>query len=660
MFADLVQKAKEVALYVRNHHVSMALFRRYSPKLSLSWPAVTRFACNNLMIHRLLKVKNALEMVVIDPAWIEYVSSLFNRQNGPRAHAKASQTPAMGVAWLTMNKLKKHVFGPRNEPFNMPPEIVDRLESSFLARWKKMTTDLHYAGALLNPYLANNKEIQNDESRGPYSPLEAGEICNSNLLPHQWWNRVGGQSLPQIAKRILAQTCSASSCERNWNMYSFEHSKSGNRLGVKKAEDLVYIYTHSRLLRGPAGPDPIRWYDENVHSVESDPDGSLPSNTEDEGLDSNNEGYNWLGGDWENLAGNNNPTSPANRPVRDNLANNEDNGGAPDDHFHNVYGDPVDPFVFNEVDTKPIPSAMELSNDNHAQEAESNVDGLALRGIIDHNDNIPEDPFVDSEDSRGNGPLLDGHGIGIAERDASPKDGNAVNNIGNNNKSVEPVATTESIKVLRNIESELQTTEPDMEEDVRIQTLFRRPPGHSTSLVGRTLLNLKKKSPSTSFLPPLHRSACGLSGVVDRVILAPQLPSARVGSSTMGSRSGTHGGRSNAPLPFFTGPWQSEILERVIGAKGNRFKNMDGVTDKRKNARVKRLVNTASSAGADLQVRNLNSEIEEYVAPTSKIPAETFSSSGDDADDEDCDEVPGDNTVVLHGVPTPQNRRRSN
>lgn len=91
MFADLVQKAKEVALYVRNHHVSMALFRRYSPKLSLSWPAVTRFACNNLMIHRLLKVKNALEMVVIDPAWIEYVSSLFNRQNGPRAHAKASQ-----------------------------------------------------------------------------------------------------------------------------------------------------------------------------------------------------------------------------------------------------------------------------------------------------------------------------------------------------------------------------------------------------------------------------------------------------------------------------------------------------------------------------------------------------------------------------------------
>jgi hypothetical protein len=34
----------------------------------------------------MLKVRDALERVVIDPRWNEYVRTLFNRQNGHRAH----------------------------------------------------------------------------------------------------------------------------------------------------------------------------------------------------------------------------------------------------------------------------------------------------------------------------------------------------------------------------------------------------------------------------------------------------------------------------------------------------------------------------------------------------------------------------------------------
>jgi hypothetical protein len=41
-------------------------------------------------ISRMLEVKNALEQVVIHPRWTEYVQSLFNRQNGNRAHSLAS------------------------------------------------------------------------------------------------------------------------------------------------------------------------------------------------------------------------------------------------------------------------------------------------------------------------------------------------------------------------------------------------------------------------------------------------------------------------------------------------------------------------------------------------------------------------------------------
>jgi hypothetical protein len=165
------------------------------------------------------------------------------------------------------------------------------LEENFTKRWNMMLTDLHYAGALLNPYLKDVLEIQEngdakcalnkvvrklcailgigfndamvelteyEERRGPYSPVEAPDIREAHMEPHQWWHRVGGNVLPKITKRIFSLRCSASSCERNWSMYSFVHNKSHNRLMVDKAEALVYIYTNLKLLRQRPGADPMR------------------------------------------------------------------------------------------------------------------------------------------------------------------------------------------------------------------------------------------------------------------------------------------------------------------------------------------------------------------------------------------------------------------
>jgi hypothetical protein len=78
-FKDLIQKAKRVCIYMRNHHVTMALFREHSLRKSLIVPAETRFACQFLMISRMLEVKNALEQVVIHPRWTKYVQNLFNK-----------------------------------------------------------------------------------------------------------------------------------------------------------------------------------------------------------------------------------------------------------------------------------------------------------------------------------------------------------------------------------------------------------------------------------------------------------------------------------------------------------------------------------------------------------------------------------------------------
>jgi hypothetical protein len=41
------------------------------------------------MIAHMLEVKDSLERMVIDPRWNEYVSTLFNQQNGHHAHTLA-------------------------------------------------------------------------------------------------------------------------------------------------------------------------------------------------------------------------------------------------------------------------------------------------------------------------------------------------------------------------------------------------------------------------------------------------------------------------------------------------------------------------------------------------------------------------------------------
>jgi hypothetical protein len=230
--------------------------------------------------------------------------------------------PEMGKAWLTMNNLKKHIFNLQNPLFNLLGRIIATLEENFMKRWDMMVTDLHYTGALLNPYLKDVMEIQengdakralnrvvhklcailgvrfNDamvelteykERQGPYSLVEAPDIREAHMEPHQWWHRVGDNALPKIAKRILSLTYSASSCERNWSMYSFVHSISRNRIGIDKAEALVYIYTNSKLLRQKPGANSVHWYDNNIFSKDSDLDDN-GEETESEGNDDDGDG----------------------------------------------------------------------------------------------------------------------------------------------------------------------------------------------------------------------------------------------------------------------------------------------------------------------------------------------------------------------------------
>jgi hypothetical protein len=97
-------------------------------------------------------------------------------------------------------------------------------------------------------------------------------------VAHVWWFISGsvGKLLPHIARRILVQVVSLSSCERNWSSYSFVQSKARNRLLSSRAEDLVYVYTNSRVLNQNVpftNEAATEWYMQTVVSEDSDFEG---------------------------------------------------------------------------------------------------------------------------------------------------------------------------------------------------------------------------------------------------------------------------------------------------------------------------------------------------------------------------------------------------
>ena len=62
----------------------------------------------------------------------------------------------------------------------------------------------------------------------------------------KWWEAFGAcnPNLRRLAIRVLSQDSHASSCERNWSIFSLIYTKRTNRLTRAHVEKLVYIHTN--------------------------------------------------------------------------------------------------------------------------------------------------------------------------------------------------------------------------------------------------------------------------------------------------------------------------------------------------------------------------------------------------------------------------------
>jgi hypothetical protein len=168
--------------------------------------------------------------------------------------------PCMGNVYMIMRTLCHHITALHNAPFNMPSDFMEPFEVALRNREALVASDLHYAGTLLNPHLIKNMELHDDQNAmgglmrvfqrltdtaeefqavkaefnlyfhtmSPYCGEQVWSSMGVKEVPHLWWFTGGsvGKLLPHIARRILAQVVSSSSCERTWSSYSFVHSKA--------------------------------------------------------------------------------------------------------------------------------------------------------------------------------------------------------------------------------------------------------------------------------------------------------------------------------------------------------------------------------------------------------------------------------------------------
>jgi hypothetical protein len=199
--SSIVEDAQKIVRFIKARHVPLALFHKHAAihakGLSLLSPGATRFATNFLMVARVLDMKEALKQTVTDVEWDTYVRTFSDTQRKPvRMQARElrrlilgddsefwqscanyctvmkavvaalkefdGKQPCMGNVYMIMRALHHHVVALCNAPFSMPNDLVEPLEVAMRNRKALVASDLHYAGALLNPHLIKDMELRDD------------------------------------------------------------------------------------------------------------------------------------------------------------------------------------------------------------------------------------------------------------------------------------------------------------------------------------------------------------------------------------------------------------------------------------------------------------------------------------------------------------------
>ena len=295
----IIAEANHMVTFVLNHQFLRHEFSKKS-KLSLLKYSDTRFAYNFLMLGRLRECSGALRQLFISDEFTTSPLALTAIGRLCKEHAESTtfwddvkridamvrpivhllrlvdaMQPCIGKVYEAMDRMieKLQEFVPDEDKY-------EDIRALCVTRWNSYASPLHAAAYMVDPEFQGcgqesdrevsdgwrrilerlvpdadtRRKIRDQLSayrsfRGSFGCADAQED-RFRVGAALWWEDFGseGPELQQLAVRILSQAVSSSCLEQLWSSYSHIASKKRNRLGVEKANDLVFVSANLRML----------------------------------------------------------------------------------------------------------------------------------------------------------------------------------------------------------------------------------------------------------------------------------------------------------------------------------------------------------------------------------------------------------------------------
>ncbi|KAL0248725.1 hypothetical protein GEMRC1_003959 [Eukaryota sp. GEM-RC1] len=299
-------KCHRVLRFFKNHSFLKTEVEKKA-NLTLVKPGETRFATNYLVLSRLLKIKAALKLTVIDDHVRHWVHLQDSKSQREFLEIESSVLNEL-LFWDEISDLIK-LFVDTDSPtiskiVPLFSKVLEKLKTANLRTFSQeeielieeinekreatITNDLHLVAYALDPFYADvwvhdDSRIINAVPRicskilgqkFKEKELESKvELAKKQFLQYklgngivmrevvqeerkttngfEWWMEYGClmPELQYVAQRILAQVSSSSSAERNWSVFRGIHTDKRNRLGVEVPKSLVFANFNSQVLK---------------------------------------------------------------------------------------------------------------------------------------------------------------------------------------------------------------------------------------------------------------------------------------------------------------------------------------------------------------------------------------------------------------------------
>jgi hypothetical protein len=334
--AATIQQTRDLITLIMNHGALLHQLRQRSPKILLR-PALTRFATHFIAIERVYECRDALSSILIGPEFDSFLASLpsVDKRDAADALRLACGTPTFfqsihnvitllkpivvllrmvdGVAPGLAGKIWYHMFvlqellsqdGPGSLLHKFTSSTRIFVRQAFANRWNKMHSPIFTVGFLLDPefrdvrkygqlgmvdfmnewhttisrmYPGEEDTIAEElscylDGRGSFSRAVPESVLKNARL---FWQQHGSSAprLQSLAIRVFSQPVSASSCERNWSIFSWFLSARRNRLDPQTLNNMVIVQMNDLLARRADNTesDLIPWITESIDVLPGDP-----------------------------------------------------------------------------------------------------------------------------------------------------------------------------------------------------------------------------------------------------------------------------------------------------------------------------------------------------------------------------------------------------